>query len=354
MEKQLSCPHCHAKTCDGAKIGRRGFYFRRFDRSRLRRYFCHNCRRTFSFATTSDFYRSKRRDLDVWLPKLLAENCTQRGAARIMKASRSTIERKFARLGDLAERNFHLAKSKAESLGEVYVDEIETHVHSKYHPVSVAMAVAGITRRIISFEAAQMPARGLLAKKARERYGVREDQRESCRRTVLEEVSRQLVKGGILKSDENPHYTLLVKELCPHAVHVTHPGRSGCVTGQGELKEGRFDPLFCFNHTAAMNRAHISRLFRRTWNTSKTIRGLRRHLYIYANYHNDVLIVPARISRDQSRLHNQAGQLQKSRLRRPRPSVSRVQIENCREVEHGRASRSSQFNSNYADADISV
>jgi hypothetical protein len=72
-----------------------------------------------------------------------------------------------------------------------------------------------------------MPARGVLANKARERYGVHEDQREFCRRTVLEEVSRRLAKGEIVKSDENPHYNLLVKEIYPPALHVTHPGRGG-------------------------------------------------------------------------------------------------------------------------------
>jgi hypothetical protein len=43
-----------------------------------------------------------------------------------------------------------MAKSKVDSVGEVYIDEIETLVHSKYHPVSVAMAVAGRTRRFFS------------------------------------------------------------------------------------------------------------------------------------------------------------------------------------------------------------
>jgi hypothetical protein len=49
--------------------------------------------------------------------------------------------------------------------------------------------------------------------------------------------------------------------LIPGAVHTTVKGRHGCVVGQGELKKIVFDPLFSFNHTAAMARANINRLF---------------------------------------------------------------------------------------------
>ena len=43
------------------------------------------------------------------------------------------------------------------------------------------------------------------------------------------------------------------------------------MTGQGELRDKRFDPMFALNHTCAMLRANINRLFRRTWCTSKRI-----------------------------------------------------------------------------------
>ena len=67
-------------------------------------------------------------------------------------------------------------------------------------------------------------------------------------------------------------------------------GRRGCVVGQGELKAIGFDPIFAFNHTAAMLRANMNRLFRRTWCTTKTIRGLEDHLALYVKYHNEELL----------------------------------------------------------------
>jgi len=62
------------------------------------------------------------------------------------------------------------------------------------------------------------------------------------------------------------------------------------VVGQGELKRGGYDPLFSLNHTAAMIRANINRLFRRTWCTSKRIDRLEGHLLLYTDYHNRVLV----------------------------------------------------------------
>jgi hypothetical protein len=56
--------------------------------------------------------------------------------------------------------------------------------------------------------------------------------------------------------------------------------------GQGELKSGGFDPLFSFNHTAAMLRANINRLVRKTWCTTKRIDRLEAHIALYVQFHN--------------------------------------------------------------------
>ena len=43
-----------------------------------------------------------------------------------------------------------------------------------------------------------------------------------------------------------------------------------------------------------MLRANISRLFRRTWNTTKKVASLLDHLRIYAYFHNSVLLRKAK------------------------------------------------------------
>ena len=74
---------------------------------------------------------------------------------------------------------------------------------------------------------------------------------------------------------------------------IATPGGRGCVTGQGELKKLRFDPLFALNHTCAMLRANINRLFRRTWCTTKKKERLEQHLAVYMDFHNRILLAGA-------------------------------------------------------------
>ncbi|MDR3607717.1 MAG: hypothetical protein P4M08_10090 [Oligoflexia bacterium] len=93
-------------------------------------------------------------------------------------------------------------------------------------------------------------------------------------------------------SDENPHYPYYLKRHHPSATHTRVKGGRGAITGQGELKKLRFDPLFSLNHTCAMLRANLNRLFRRTWCTTKTKQGLIDHLSMYVSYHNRVLTPP--------------------------------------------------------------
>jgi hypothetical protein len=93
-------------------------------------------------------------------------------------------------------------------------------------------------------------------------------------------------------SDENPHYPTWVQKHHPMANHVRVPGGRGAVTGQSELRARGFDPMFALNHTCAMLRANINRLFRRTWSTSKRIDRLAGHIAIYVDFHNRVLTPP--------------------------------------------------------------
>jgi hypothetical protein len=99
-------------------------------------------------------------------------------------------------------------------------------------------------------------------------------------------MSVLIKEDGAVTSDENPHYPKWVKKHLPNAEHIRIPGGRGTITGQGELRDKRFDPMFSLNHTCAMLRANINRLFRRTWCTSKKIERLRDHIALYVDFHN--------------------------------------------------------------------
>lgn len=164
-------------------------------------------------------------------------------------------------------------------------DDVETFEHSICKPLSILLAVDS-KRRILGLRVARMRAKGHLAKIARKKYGVRPDERAEKRAELFTELKEILHPSVILKSDMNPHYGPDVEAHFPEATHVTFKGRRGRVVGQGELKRGGFDPLFTLNHTAAMLRANINRLFRRTWCTTKKPEMLELHLALYAINHN--------------------------------------------------------------------
>ncbi len=135
-----------------------------------------------------------------------------------------------------------------------------------------------------------MPAKGPLAELSRKKYGIREDHRGTARECLFQELKASISKTAVIKSDENPHYTMTVRKFFPDSIHKTYKGKRGCITGQGELKKTGHDPLFSLNHTCAMFRANINRLVRKTWCTTKDPKRLADHIKIYCQYHNSVLI----------------------------------------------------------------
>lgn len=272
-------------------IVRVGFFYRSSDKSYVRRYRCRSCRRSFSAATRKPEYRQKKRQLNGELLLLFNSGISQRRLSLTHGLNRNTVVRKFRFLAHLAKKE-HAAWQTIQSLApisDVQFDDLETSEHTKCKPLSVALAVDAKSRKILSFQVSRMPAKGHLAEISRRKYGPRRDERPNGWGRLMKELKPLITKDACLLSDENPHYINPVKNHHPEVDHQTVKSRRGCIAGQGELKKIGFDPLFSLNHTCAMLRANLNRLFRRTWCTTKTIRGLEDHLALYVVFHNQVL-----------------------------------------------------------------
>jgi IS1 family transposase len=202
--------------------------------------------------------------------------------------NRKTVFRKFrflatqARLDLLEKLNNH---PPSES---ILFDEMLTWEHTKCKPIAIPIAITH-DRRVLDFDVASMAANGPLAAISRKKYGKRLDETSAKRRAVLERVKKHCTPYVEIKTDRHRCYPREIKEILPHAVHKAYKGKRGCVTGQGELKKAGHDPLFMFNHTAAMFRANINRLFRKTWCTTKKMERLADHIAIYVQFHNDMI-----------------------------------------------------------------
>lgn len=157
-------------------------------------------------------------------------------------------------------------------------------------PLSITIAVEKKTRFILGAVVSSIPAKGLLAKRSRKKYGPRSDGRKQARGQLLTNLKTVVSPDAKFETDQHPHYANSLKEHFPKSCHKQYKGRRGCIVGQGELKAGGFDPLFSLNHTCAMLRYKISRLIRRTWVTTKLPENLQRHIEIYIAHHNRQLI----------------------------------------------------------------
>jgi len=176
------------------------------------------------------------------------------------------------------------------NITEIQFDEMETSEHTKLRPVSILVAVEKHSRQILDIRVSRMPAKGLLKEKSLTKYGKLKDERPKAFKACFSDLKNNLEAQVLFESDECPRYPRWVREYFPESTYKRYKGRRGCVVGQGEIKRGGFDPLFSLNHTCAMFRANVNRLFRRTWCTTKDINCLQMHLNLYAHYHNTQLI----------------------------------------------------------------
>lgn len=272
-------------------IIKRGYFFRLHDKALIQRYFCKTCNINFSDVSTHPCKYQKKPFLNHPIFLQLVSGTSQRRIAKLLCINKKTVVRKFELIGEHAlsgiMSNIHLKKKV---ITRFQFDDMESFEHTKCKPLSMTIAVEEKTRFIIGFRVASMPAKGLLTKKAFKKYGRRLDERLKKRRELFAQIKPHIHMRATVKSDQNPHYVLDVKKYFPQSKHLTYKGRRGCVVGQGELKAGGFDPLFSLNHTAAMFRANVNRLFRRTWNTTKKASALEKHMALYCWYHNFFLI----------------------------------------------------------------
>jgi len=233
----------------------------------------------------------KKRKLNFQISLFLSSAVSQRRTAKLLGVSRKTVIRKFRFLAEQSriKHDEWIKSLKPASINFVQFDDLETSEHSKCKPLSVSLAVEPTTRKILSFQVSRMPAKGHLTQIALKKYGPRPDERPQGWDRLFASLKDIIHPEAEWLSDENPHYPRHLKTHFMQATHRTVKGRRGSIAGQGELKKIGFDPLFSLNHTCAMLRANLNRLFRRTWCTSKTIHGLVDHLSIYVRYHNEVL-----------------------------------------------------------------
>ena len=232
----------------------------------------------------------KKRHINKLVVEQLVSGTSQRRCAFLLRVNKNTIVRKFIFMGSIAHKTLLERGKNYPRVNIIEFDDLETFIHTKLKPVSVTLAVTHKSRRILDFQVSSMPAKGRLAKISVKKYGKRPDHRPFARNKLFKNIKDFIEPEAVIKSDMNPHYVKDVERHFPKATHRAFKGKRGAVTGQGELKKIKDDPLFSLNHTFAMTRANINRLVRETWCTSKKLKRLEYHLALYALFHNEKVI----------------------------------------------------------------
>lgn len=280
-----SCPKCSASE---NRIVKYGFFKRRSDSKSIQRFKCLDCKNHFSGATFSKNYRQRKRRLNFQIFKDYGSNVSQRRMALKLNTTRNTIARKI-KIVALQCKDFSEAWLEGQIFNELQFDDLETIEHTKYKPVSIPVVVTK-KREILGFEVARIPAKGHLAKFSRKKYGFRPNEAPRARERLLAKLTPNISQSASFECDEHPHYPEVIAKYYPAAELLRYKSKRSAIIAGGELKNVKFDPLFKVNHTFAMFRANMSRLIRRTWNTTKSLESLEDHMAIYTVFHNCVLL----------------------------------------------------------------
>ena len=180
---KVKCPHCkHISTPETEKrktSHKYGSFTRQSDGRRISRYKCVLCKKTYSSATDDLAYYQKKRRINYHLKNLLASNVSLRRAAKILKVSRTTIDRKLKFLGMTSRlENKAFLEQYTDNIEFIQLDELLTIEHTKCKPLAVLVVISKHDRKILATEVSSMPAFGHLVRIAKKKYGFRPDLRK--------------------------------------------------------------------------------------------------------------------------------------------------------------------------------
>ncbi len=284
-----NCPNAACANHVGKPVGwyrKRGYYRPKHNHQPVPCYECRTCGRRFSSTQTKAIRQHHRPDLNRRVFEFAVSGASMRRMAQLLGCSKRTVQRKIEHLAKQAQAA-HLEHLSVLRTSFVMMDELETFIHARYKQVSVPMVVRVKTGEILAFEVGRMPSK---MKQGVEGNAWVHDDRPRCVPAVLASVAPLLKEHATIATDGATSYPKWVQRAMPGVQHLvaqspkeTNLGRSR-KKASGEPRER--DPLFAINLTFAKMRNDLARLGRKTWTTSKSIEGLRNHLWLYVAWVN--------------------------------------------------------------------
>ena len=255
------------------------------------RFRCKVCGKRFSRQTFRIDYRDKRPQLNRRIAERLSSGTGLRRIALALGVSRTTVERKFHKLGaHLRLLHEHTVGDFGAGAVALVLDELETfETCRRTRPVTVAALVEPDSYFIVGTRSATLPPRGRLqpADRARvqrdaRRFGKRQNRSAAAVGALLAFAARHCARAAriTIRSDRKKSYPRLLRTAFG-AARIDH------LQVSSRARRNTFNPLFPINLTNAMLRDLMGRLHRRSWLASKERRYLDQHLglaVVFRNY----------------------------------------------------------------------
>ena len=287
------CPNYSCKFYQKSLMQKKdGFFYRRDDSRKIQRFQCSHCLKKYSSALFTLEYRQKKRRMNRVIRNELASGISLRRCARNLNLHRTTIARKLDYLAKKARlsHSAFLSSIQKESITHVQFDDLITSIHSKLKPLAISVVIDAKNRLILGAKVSEIPAFGHLAKISRNKYGKRKNEHPENLENLIKNLKPMISNRAVFRTDEHKRYPEILKRHFQYAHHEAFTSKRASVAGLGELKTKKYDPLFMINHTLAMFRANINRLFRRTWCTTKSAEQLQNHVDVFIESFNEMIL----------------------------------------------------------------
>ena len=278
-----NCPY-HRQLTPGWRFKRIGYFRRQLNPTRIQRFLCLHCRRSFSTQTFATSYWLKRPDI---LKQLLTKTTgcmANRQIARDLHVAPSTIDRQLARLGRHCLL-FHAEQMQsAKPASQVVIDGFVTFEHSQYWPFHHHLAVEKDTDFLAYFTDSEVRRSGTMTEaQKRKRKKLEDLHGRPDPRAVDKDVRHllEVVTGGqrqvTVLSDDHKVYPKALKALPCESTHLVTSSRERRDVG---------NPLFPINLTDLLIRHSSANHKRETIAWSKRRQASAERLAVFLVWRN--------------------------------------------------------------------
>lgn len=231
-------PHCpnpncihHNNTDDHWPFKKIGYFRRLQTPSRIQRFTCKTCKRSFSTQTFAASYWQKRPDLDAAILMKTVGCMANRQIARDLNVSPKTIDRHLSRMARHCMLFHSQMMQHSPPVHEIVVDGFETFEFSQYYPIHHHVAIDKETDFFLYFTDSELRRKGRMTeaqKRRRQELEMklgRPDPKaiEKDMREVLEVVLKG-TDNVIVHSDDHKAYQRSMKTLATEISHRITPG----------------------------------------------------------------------------------------------------------------------------------